>query len=596
MGLRREARKSLLAEARRHREWHLLRTCPGLGPVRTAELLPVVVTPYRFQSRGKFWACCGLGVVMRTSSDWVRSGSGQWMRASVQQTRGLNRSFNHTLKRVFKGAATTVIGRAEDEPLYRHYQRLLARNQAEPGEADDRAADRVHYAGAVAQRRAVRPRETGGSGSDGELRRVGIGEGGVESVACDHGPDEADAHRKEGRAYRQRCPLPLGPPPRPHLRGLPPGGPGAAGSGARGFRETREARGREVGAAVGGGAGGLVEDPANAHGFGPPRCGAGLERFGVGGSGWPAAGSRFALDAQAVEGEGRASAVADEPLAAGAVGALDAHCGVDAESAGALPGEHVVCGVHIEEVAALEEAEDAALEDGRECGYVIGGEVGGLVEAHLAVDFGENTVEDHEMEVEVGVEGGAEPVEEGDGTDLRVEASAGTAVSQGGPNGAEEDPEHGPGEGGVVVEEGADPFGDGEHPLADRQRRQDVIVQVGGDLHHSPGVARGAHAAALAGEGYEALGGAVVAPDPGEAMGQDAAAQVGPEVLLDPARHALAPWVGLGGPGQESLEVVLDDGVQGRGGGPAAAVDCGGAGGRGGMSVGVEPTARRGPG
>jgi transposase len=126
MGLRRDARKSLLAEARWHREWHLLRTCPGLGPVRTAELLPVVVTPYRFQSRGKFWAYCGLGVVMRTSSDWVRTRSGQWVRAPVQQTRGLNRSFNHTLKRVFKGAATTVIGRAEDEPLYRHYERLLA--------------------------------------------------------------------------------------------------------------------------------------------------------------------------------------------------------------------------------------------------------------------------------------------------------------------------------------------------------------------------------------------------------------------------------------------------------------------------------------
>jgi transposase len=126
MRLRREARKSLLAEARRHREWHLLRTCPGLGPLRAAELLPVVVTPYRFQSRSKFWAYCGLGVVMRTSSDWVRTRSGQWVRAPVQQTRGLNRSFNHTLKRVFKGAATTVIGRAEDEPLYRHYERLLA--------------------------------------------------------------------------------------------------------------------------------------------------------------------------------------------------------------------------------------------------------------------------------------------------------------------------------------------------------------------------------------------------------------------------------------------------------------------------------------
>jgi hypothetical protein len=34
-----------------------------------------------------------------------------------------------------------------------------------------------------------------------------------------------------------------------------------------------------------------------------------------------------------------------------------------------------------------------------------------------------------------------------------------------------------------------------------------------------------------------------------------------PEVLLDPPRHDLAPWVGLGGPGQEGLEVVLDDGV-----------------------------------
>ena len=43
----------------------------------------------------------------------------------MQQTRGLNRNFNRTLKRVFKGAATTVIGPGEDEPVYRHYLRLL---------------------------------------------------------------------------------------------------------------------------------------------------------------------------------------------------------------------------------------------------------------------------------------------------------------------------------------------------------------------------------------------------------------------------------------------------------------------------------------
>jgi hypothetical protein len=60
---------------------------------------------------------------------------------------------------------------------------------------------------------------------------------------------------------------------------------------------------------------------------------------------------------------------------------VDAHGGVEAEAAGPLPGEHVVYGVLIEEPAALEEAEDAALEEGRKGACVVGGEVGGLVEA-----------------------------------------------------------------------------------------------------------------------------------------------------------------------------------------------------------------------
>jgi transposase len=121
VGLQAKAKRALVAEARRHREWHVIQTCPGLGPIRTAELLPVVVTP----SRSGFWAYCGLGIVMRSSSDWVRAPTGEWLKAAVQRTRGLNRNFNHRLKWVFKGAAATVIARAEDEPLYRHYARLL---------------------------------------------------------------------------------------------------------------------------------------------------------------------------------------------------------------------------------------------------------------------------------------------------------------------------------------------------------------------------------------------------------------------------------------------------------------------------------------
>jgi transposase len=125
VALQRRAKQAMLDEAKRHAEYRLVRSCPGLGPVRSAELLPIVVTPFRFQNKRGFWAYCGLGIVQRSSSDWVRAATGEWTKAQVRQTRGLNRQFNHTLKAVFKGAATTVIGRGKDEPIHRHYVRLL---------------------------------------------------------------------------------------------------------------------------------------------------------------------------------------------------------------------------------------------------------------------------------------------------------------------------------------------------------------------------------------------------------------------------------------------------------------------------------------
>jgi hypothetical protein len=79
----------------------------------------------------------------------------------------------------------------------------------------------------------------------------------------------------------------------------------------------------------------------------------------------------------------------------------------------------------------------------------------------------------------------------------------------------------------------------------------------------------------FAGQGHEALRSARVAADAGEAVGEDATAEVGAEVVLHPARHALAVGFRLGGLGQEGLEVVLDDGVERRGRGVAAPVDGG---------------------
>jgi hypothetical protein len=105
--------------------------------------------------------------------------------------------------------------------------------------------------------------------------------------------------------------------------------------------------------------------------------------------------------------------VADKPLDAGAVLALDAHGGIDAEPTGALPGEHVVRVGFVEEAAASEQSQDAALHGGFEVLDVLGAHFGGLVEPDVMIapmgTHGEQAVEDDEVEVGVDVEGGAGP-------------------------------------------------------------------------------------------------------------------------------------------------------------------------------------------
>jgi len=77
------AAKAMLEEARKHKVYRVLKTPPGLGPIRTAQLLPIVVTPFRFANKRSFWAYCGLAIVMRGSADWVRARDGSWVRRGV---------------------------------------------------------------------------------------------------------------------------------------------------------------------------------------------------------------------------------------------------------------------------------------------------------------------------------------------------------------------------------------------------------------------------------------------------------------------------------------------------------------------------------
>ena len=123
--VKREAYKQLVSESHRHPISRMLETCPGLGEIRVAQLIPVVISPERFRTSRQFWSYCGLGIVMRSSSDWVQH-DGRWVRSQVAKTCGLNRRHNSTLKVIFKGAAMTVVmSQPQDEPLYKDYQRLL---------------------------------------------------------------------------------------------------------------------------------------------------------------------------------------------------------------------------------------------------------------------------------------------------------------------------------------------------------------------------------------------------------------------------------------------------------------------------------------
>ncbi len=122
---KKQAEADLLREAERHRIVRIVETAPGFGPIRAARLAPIVVTPHRFRTKRQFWSYCGLGIVTRSSSDWIQTADGGWIQARVPQTRGLSRQHNRFLKHIFKGAATTVITQRNKDPIYGRYQRLL---------------------------------------------------------------------------------------------------------------------------------------------------------------------------------------------------------------------------------------------------------------------------------------------------------------------------------------------------------------------------------------------------------------------------------------------------------------------------------------
>lgn len=116
-------------------------TAPGIAEIRAAQIAATVVSPYRFRTSRQFGSYCGLGIVMRSSSDWKQQRDGSWARQQVAQTRGLNRNHHPLLKNVFKGAAHSVL-QMSSHPLLDAYQRSLA-NGTKPNLAQLTVARRI---------------------------------------------------------------------------------------------------------------------------------------------------------------------------------------------------------------------------------------------------------------------------------------------------------------------------------------------------------------------------------------------------------------------------------------------------------------------
>jgi transposase len=123
--LRQQVRQELLAEARKHGAWKLLRGIPSIGPIRAAVLIAILQTPYRFRTKRQLWTYIGFGIETHSSAE-SRYVGGKLERSKKQiSIRGLNRNHNHDLKNLFKSAAT--LAAAKPGPFQEFYAALVAK-------------------------------------------------------------------------------------------------------------------------------------------------------------------------------------------------------------------------------------------------------------------------------------------------------------------------------------------------------------------------------------------------------------------------------------------------------------------------------------
>jgi transposase len=121
--LRREAKNLLLKEARQQTAFDRLARAPGLGPIRVAQVIAAAGSPHRFRTKRQLRACCGFGVIIRSSADYEVIGNKLERRNRSAHRRGLNENYSRRLKLDFKAGAIEAM---KQEAFKKKYERMTS--------------------------------------------------------------------------------------------------------------------------------------------------------------------------------------------------------------------------------------------------------------------------------------------------------------------------------------------------------------------------------------------------------------------------------------------------------------------------------------
>jgi transposase len=123
--LHHQARCDLVEESHRHPAVKLLRQIPFIGPIRSALLVALLQTPYRFRTKRQLWAYSGFAVETHDSGEY-RYVRGKLLRNRERiSVRGLSDNYNRDLKNLFK--STAISASTRPGPLRDFYLALLAK-------------------------------------------------------------------------------------------------------------------------------------------------------------------------------------------------------------------------------------------------------------------------------------------------------------------------------------------------------------------------------------------------------------------------------------------------------------------------------------